>query len=168
VEKDNDVPSHNQISVRNLDSHDGVRKRDEYARGGADASEYRPQPAAVRNDARDTPRRTSNFRARRTRFTSCQTEQSIWMDQARRHGRALGDTRTPMRLPMAPSNESTPSEVEAALHPQVRASLVLACLRFLLPTAKAAGVTDKTLFAPADANLNNTVSLRRSAMPDDG
>ena len=30
------------------------------------------------------------------------------------------------------------------------------------------GVTDKTLFAPADANLNNTVSLRRSAMPDDG
>ena len=54
VEKDNDVPSHNQISVRNLDSHDGVRKRDEYARGGADASEYRPQPAAVRNDARDT------------------------------------------------------------------------------------------------------------------
>ena len=54
VEKDNDVPSHNQISVRNLDSHDGVRKRDDYARGGADASEYRPQPAAVRNDARDT------------------------------------------------------------------------------------------------------------------
>ena len=72
------------------------------------------------------------------------TEQSIWMDQTRRHGRALGDTRTPRRWAMAPSNESIPSEGEAArkaLFPQVRASLVLACLRFLLPTAKAASLT---------------------------
>ena len=42
------------------------------------------------------------------------TEQSIWIDQARRHGRALGDTRTPRRWAMAPSNEYIPSEVEAA------------------------------------------------------
>ena len=42
------------------------------------------------------------------------TEQSIWIDQTRRHGRALGDTRTPRRWAMAPSNEYIPSEVEAA------------------------------------------------------
>ena len=41
------------------------------------------------------------------------TEQSIWIDQTRRHGRALGDTRTPRRWAMAPSNESIPSEGEA-------------------------------------------------------
>ena len=41
------------------------------------------------------------------------TEQSIWMDQTRRHGRALRDTRTPRRWAMAPNNESIPSEGEA-------------------------------------------------------
>ena len=66
------------------------------------------------------------------------TEQSIWMDQARRHGRALGDTRTPRRWAMAPSNESIytrgrRSFSQSICSPQVRASLVLACLRFLLP-----------------------------------
>ena len=41
------------------------------------------------------------------------TEQSIWMDQTRRHGRALRDMRTPRRWAMAPNNESIPSEGEA-------------------------------------------------------
>ena len=41
------------------------------------------------------------------------TEQNIWIDQTRRQGRALGDTRTPRRRAMA-RNESIPSEVEAA------------------------------------------------------
>ena len=63
------------------------------------------------------------------------TEQSIWIDQTRRHGRALGDTRTPRRWAMAPSNESIytrgrRSFSQSICSPQVRASLVLACLRF--------------------------------------
>ena len=53
-------------------------------------------------------------------FVSCRvkphalrhTEQSIWIDQTRRQGRALGDTRTPRRRAMA-RNESIPSEGEA-------------------------------------------------------
>ena len=74
------------------------------------------------------------------------TEQSIWMDQTRRHGRALRDTRTPRRWAMAPSNESIytrgrRSFSQSIYSTQVRASLVLVCLRFLLPTAKAASLT---------------------------
>ena len=42
------------------------------------------------------------------------TEQSIWNDQTRRHGRALRDTRKPRRWAMTPRNESVPSEFEAA------------------------------------------------------
>ena len=42
------------------------------------------------------------------------TEQSIWMDQARRHGRVLRDTRKPRRWAMASSSESIPAEGEAA------------------------------------------------------
>jgi len=41
------------------------------------------------------------------------TEHSIWMDQARRHGRALRDAQTPRLWAIAPSNESIPSEGEA-------------------------------------------------------
>jgi len=41
------------------------------------------------------------------------TEHSIWVDQTRRHGRALDDTRAPRRWAMTPSNESIPSEGEA-------------------------------------------------------
>ena len=101
--------------------HDGVLQHGRAARGGADTHEYCLQPAAVRTDARHTPRRTRTFRARRIRFVSRRvkphalrhTEQSIWMDQARRHGRALRDTRTPRRWAMVPSNESIPAEGEA-------------------------------------------------------
>ena len=53
------------------------------------------------------------------------TKQSIWMDQARRHGRALGDTRTPRRWAMTPSNESTPSEGEAARNAYITRRCVL-------------------------------------------
>eukprot|EP00230_Micromonas_polaris_P002905 CAMPEP_0119208438 /NCGR_PEP_ID=MMETSP1327-20130426/639_1 /TAXON_ID=38833 /ORGANISM="Micromonas pusilla, Strain RCC2306" /LENGTH=136 /DNA_ID=CAMNT_0007204957 /DNA_START=34 /DNA_END=441 /DNA_ORIENTATION=- len=42
------------------------------------------------------------------------TKQSIWMDQARRHGRALRETRKPGRWAMTPSSEYVPSEGEAA------------------------------------------------------
>ena len=95
-------------------------------------------------DAREASALAGFFSRRVKPHALRHTEQSIWMDQTRRHGRALGDTRTPRRWAMAPSNESIPSEGEAArkaLFPQVRASLVLACLRFLLPTAKAASLT---------------------------
>ena len=87
-------------------------------------------------DAREASALAGFFSRRVKPHALRHTEQSIWMDQARRHGRALGDTRTPRRWAMAPSNESIPSEGEAArkaLFPQVRASLVLAFLRFLLP-----------------------------------
>ena len=63
------------------------------------------------------------------------TEQAIWIDQTRRHGRALGDTRTPRRWAMAPSNESIytrgrRSFSQSICSPQVRASLVLAVYDF--------------------------------------
>ena len=110
-----------------------MRKRGGYARGGADGHEYRPQPAAVRNDARFPRPRTPTRRARWMFFTSCQTacasantEQSIWMDQTRRHGRALRDTRTPRRWAMAPSNESIPLEGEAIRKAYVPRRCVLA------------------------------------------
>jgi hypothetical protein len=54
------------------------------------------------------------------------TEQSIWMDQTRRHGRALRDTRTPRRWAMAPSNESIPLEGEAIRKAYVPRRCVLA------------------------------------------
>jgi hypothetical protein len=56
-----------------LDSHDGVLQHGRAARGGADTRKYRPQSAAVRNDARFPRQRTRTFRARRILFTSCQT-----------------------------------------------------------------------------------------------
>ena len=54
------------------------------------------------------------------------TEQSIWMDQTRRHGRALRDTRTPRRWAMTPSNESIPLEGEAIRKAYVPRRCVLA------------------------------------------
>jgi hypothetical protein len=57
----------------------------------------------------------AGFFSRRVKPHALQhTEHSMWMDQTRRHGRALRDTRTPRRWAMAPSNEYIPSEVEAA------------------------------------------------------
>ena len=53
------------------------------------------------------------------------TEQSIWNDQTRRHGRALRDTRKPRRWAMTPRNESIPSEVEAARQAYVPRRCVL-------------------------------------------
>ena len=65
------------------------------------------------DDAR-APSALAGFVSRRVKPHALRhTEQSIWMDQARRHGRALRDTPTPRRWAMAPSNESIPSEVEA-------------------------------------------------------
>ena len=157
--------------------HDGVLQHGRAARGGADVHEYRPQPATVRNDARDTRRRTPTFRARRILFTSCQTARSsahraVHLDgpntKARacswRHAnaQALGDD-TEQRVYTFGRRSFSTSICSA----QVRASL---CPRLftISPANCQSGVTDKTLFAPGDANLNNTVSLRRSAMPNDG
>ena len=53
------------------------------------------------------------------------TEQSIWNDQTRRHGRALRDTRKPRRWAMTPRNESIPSEFEAARQAYVPRRCVL-------------------------------------------
>ena len=66
------------------------------------------------DDARREPAALAGFVSRRVKPHALRhTEQSIWIDQTPRHGRALGDTRTPRRWAMAPSNESIPSEGEA-------------------------------------------------------
>jgi hypothetical protein len=171
------VDNDDQTSRAHRTEHDGVLKRGGSARGGADVHEYRPQPAAVRNHARDTPRHTRTFRARRILFTSCQTarasaHRAVHLDgpntKARacswRHAnaQALGDD-TEQRVYTFGRRSFSTSICSA----QVRASL---CPRLftISPANCQSGVTDKTLFAPGDANLNNTVSLRRSAMPNDG
>ena len=167
----------NQISRAPLDSHDGVLQHVGAARGGADAHEYRPQPPAVRNDARFPRQRTRTFRARRIRVTSCQTarasaHRALHLDgpgtkaracsSRRANAQAMGD-RTEQRVYTFGRRSFSTSICSA----QVRASL---CPRLftISPANCQSGVTDKTLFAPGDANLNNTVSLRRSAMPNDG
>ena len=131
--------------------HDGVLKHGGYARGGADAHACRLYPAVVRNDARFPRQRTRTFRARRILFTSCQTarasaHRAVHLDrpntQARacswRHAnaQALGDGTEQRVYTFGRRSYST-----SICSPQVRASLVLACLRFLLPTAKAASLT---------------------------
>ena len=64
----------NHISRAPRTEHDDVLQLGGYARGGVDTHAYRPQPAAVRNDARFLrPRTTRTCRARRIRLTSCQT-----------------------------------------------------------------------------------------------
>ena len=80
---------------------------------------------ATLHDARQ-PSALAGFVSRRVKPHALRhTEQSIWIDQTRRHGRALGDTRTPMRLAMAPSNEYMPSEGEAARNAYVPRRCVL-------------------------------------------
>ena len=59
------------------------------------------------------PSTLAGFFSHRVKPHARHTEQSIWIDQARRHGRALGDTRKPRRWAMMPSNESIPVEAEA-------------------------------------------------------
>ena len=170
------VSEKHQFSRAPRTLHDGVLKHGGYARGGADAHEYRPQPAAVRNDARHTPRRMPTFRARRICFTSCQTarasaHRAVHLDgpgtKARacswRHAnaQALGDG-TEQRVYTFGRRSCSQSIIPAgACFPRTR-------LFTISPANCQSGVTDKTLFAPGDANLNNTVSLRRSAMRDDG
>ena len=157
--------------------HDGVLQCGGYARGGADAHACRLYPAVVRNDARFPQRRTPTFRARRMFFTSCQTarasaHRALHLDgpgtkaracsSRRANAQAMGD-RTEQRVYTFGRRSFSTSICSA----QVRASL---CPRLftISPANCQSGVTDKTLFAPGDANLNNTVSLRRSAMPNDG
>ncbi len=168
--------NNHQIS-RASDSHDDVLKHGLAARGDANVHEFRPHPAAVRNHARFPRQRTPTRRARRIRFTSCQTarasaHRAVHLDRpdtkARacswRHAnaQALGDD-TEQRVYTFGRRSFSTSICSA----QVRASL---CPRLftISPANCQSGVTDKTLFAPGDANLNNTVSLRRSAMPNDG
>ena len=173
--RDNEVSWLRESHLRAIGlAHDGVLQHGRAARGGADTHAYRLQPAAVRNDARDTRRRTPTFRARRILFTSCQTarasaHRAVHLDgpgtEARacswRHANAqtLGDG-TEQRVYTFGSR----SRSQSICSPQVRASLVLACLRFLLPFC-CERAEQLTLF---DANLKNTVSLRRSTMPNDG
>ena len=131
--------------------HDGVLQCGGYARGGADAHACRLYPAVVRNDARFPQRRTPTFRARRMFFTSCQTarasaHRALHLDgpgtkaracsSRRANAQAMGDG-TEQRVYTFGSRSFSTSMCSA----QVRASLVLACLRFLLPTAKAASLT---------------------------
>ena len=117
------------------------------------------------DDAR-TPSALAGFFSRRVKPHALRhTEQSIWMDQTRRHGRALRDTPTRRRWAMAPLRIYTfgrRSCSPSICSPQVRASLVLACLRFLLPKRLLT-----KLFSLIDAQ-SGTVSLRRSSMPNDG
>ena len=64
------------------------------------------------HDARE-PSALAGFVSRRVKPHALRhTEQSIWIDQTRRHGRALRDTRTPRRRAMA-RTKSIPSEGEA-------------------------------------------------------
>ena len=143
--------------MRNLDSHDDVLQRGGYARGGAGTPEYRPQLAAVLNHARFPRRRTPTFRARRILFTSCQTarasaHRAVHLDgpgtEARacswRHAnaQALGDDTEQRVYTFGRRSYST-----SICSPQVRASLVLACLRFLLPKRRLL----TKLFSPFDA-----------------
>ena len=69
---------------------------------------------ATLQDTRE-PSARAGFVSRRVKPHALRhTEQSTWMDQARRHGRALRDTRKPGRWAMTPSSEYVPSEGEAA------------------------------------------------------
>jgi hypothetical protein len=162
-----------QISRAASEEHDGVRKLGGYARGGADTHEYRAHPAAVPNDARFAPRRTRTFRARRICFTSCQTarasaHRAVHLDrpdtQARacswRHANAQASGDGTERVYTFGRRSFSPS----ICSPEVRASLVLVCLRFLLPKQREL----TKLFSLFDANLKHTVSLRRPSMPNDG
>jgi hypothetical protein len=150
-----------------------VLQRGGYARGGADAHACRLYPAAVRNHARFPRQRTPTRRARRICFTSCQTarasaHRAVHLDgpdtKARacssRHAnaQAVGDD-TEQRV----YTFGRRSYSQSICSPQVRACLVLACLRFLLPKRR---VLTK-LFSLFDAQ-SGTVSLRRSTMPNDG
>ena len=143
----------NQISRAPRTEHDGVLRHGRYARGGSDTRDYCSQPAAARStDARETrPRTTPTCRARRIRLTSCQTarasaHRAVHLDRPNTKARAcswrhanaqaLGDG-TEQRVYTFGSRSFSTSMCSA----QVRASLVLACLRFLLPTAKAASLT---------------------------
>ena len=153
--------------------HDGVLQHGRAARGGADVHAYRLHPAAVRNDARFAPRRPRSFRARRILFTSCQTarasaHKAVHLDgpntKARacswRHAEAQAlDDGTEQRVYTFGRRSRSP----CIYSPQVRASLVLACLRFELPKQR---VMTK-LFSLFDAH-SGTVSFRRSMEPDNG
>jgi hypothetical protein len=102
---------------------------------------------ATLHDARQ-PSALAGFVSRRVKPHALRhTEQSIWIDQTRRHGRALGDTRTHMRWAMPPSNESTPSEGEAIRHAYVPRRCVLPSYSLVTISPAKAACADKTLFA---------------------
>jgi hypothetical protein len=95
--------------------------------------------------ARREPAALAGFVSRRVKPHALRhTEQAIWIDQARRHGRALRDTRTHRRWVTAPSNESIPAEGEAFRKAYVPRRCVLPL--FTISPAKAP-CADKTLFA---------------------
>ena len=99
---------------------------------------------ATLQDTRE-PSARAGFVSRRVKPHALRhTEQAIWIDQARRHGRALRDTRTHRRWVMAPSNESIPAEGEAFRKAYVPRRCVLPL--FTISPAKAP-CADKTLFA---------------------
>ncbi len=154
-----------------------MRKLGGYARGGADTHEYRAHPAAVPNDARFAPRRTRTFRARRICFTSCQTarasaHRAVHLDRTDTKARACPWRHANVQA-LSDGTEQrvytfgSRSRSQSICSTQVRASLVLACLRFLLPKQR---VLTK-LCSLLDANLINSVSLRIGLyffVPNDG
>ena len=144
------------------------------ARCGADTHACRLYPpAAVPNHARFPRQRTltPTRRARRIRLTSCQTarasaHRAVHLDgpntKARacswRHAEAQAlEDGTEQRVYTFGRRSRSP----CIYSPQVRASLVLACLRFNCQSMLT------LLFSLFDAQ-SGTVSLRRSSMPNDG
>ena len=125
---------------------------------------------AVRNHARHTPRRTPTFRARRILFTSCQTarasaHRAVHLERPDTKARACSPRHAEAQALGDDAEERVytfgiRSRWPSICSPQVRASLVLACLRFLLPKRR---VLTK-LFSLYEANLKHTVSLRRSTI----
>ena len=173
--------STNQISRAPRTEHDGVLRHGRYARGGSDTRDYRSQPAAARStDARETrPRTTPTCRARRIRLTSCQTARASahragHLDRpdtkARacswRHAnaQALGDG-TEQRVYLYPRKAKLFAK---HMFPAGACFPCPGCLRFFLPFCGERAQQLTILFSLFDANLKNTVSLRRSMEPNDG
>ena len=102
---------------------------------------------ATLQDTRE-PSARAGFVSRRVKPHALRhTEQAIWIDQTRRHGRALGDTRTPRRWAMNPSSEYIPSEGEAARKAYVPRGYVLPLSSLEIFSPAKAACADKTLFA---------------------
>ena len=138
--------SHSQIAhliIRRSTTHHGVRKRGGDARGGAGAHACRLYPAAVRTQTSFPRQRTPTFRARRILFTSCQSarasaHRAVHLDGPGTKARACSARHAKAQAVGGGIEQRVytcgrRSRSQSICSPQVRASLVLPCLRFLLP-----------------------------------